>query len=335
MAMKQKVKKFIGEWWKDVYSTVWLMFKIMIPVSIVVKILKEVGAIEWIGELLAPVMQWVGLPGEMGLVWATGMITNLFGGLLAFFQISEGMNLSIEQVSVISVMMLVAHTFPIELEIARKAGVRIWFSFLWRFLFAFVLGWLIHMVYSRIPMFSATATVSWRPEAAPDPSLADWALGELKSYAIILAFIVSLILVVKLMKEFGLIRLIQKALAPLFRLLGIGENATTVTIIGLTLGIVYGGALIINESGTREIRRRDVFYSLAFMGLCHSVIEDTLLVVAIGADWIAVLLIRLVFALLLTAVLVRLMNRLSDRNFMRFMMTRSALQNGVTKDKTQ
>jgi hypothetical protein len=302
------------------------MFKIMVPVSIVVKILKEVGAIELIGKALAPMMTLVGLPGEMGLVWASGMITNLFGGILAFLQISQGMDLSIAQVTVISAMMLVAHTFPIELQIARKAGVRIWFSFLWRFGFGFLMGLLINVIYTGFGWFKATATVTWRPEIVQDPSLMDWALSELKSYGIILLFIISLIFLVKLLREIGVIRLITKALGPVLRWMGIGESVTTITIIGLTLGIVYGGALIINETRSRALNPRDIFYSLALMGLCHSVIEDTILVVSLGADLSGVLLIRLVFALIITIALVKVMSLMSDARFRRIFMSEKTLR---------
>jgi hypothetical protein len=320
--MKKRIKSFLLEMWKDCSSTVIVMFRIMIPVSIVVKILKEIGVIEIIGNGLSGLMGAVGLPGEMGLVWATGMITNLFGGILAFLQISQGFSLSIAQVTVISAMMLVAHTFPIELQIARKAGVRIWITFLLRFVLAFVLGFILNLIYKNTGFMQQAATVTWRPEINPDPSIQAWALGELKNYGIILLFIVSLIFLVKLLKEFGIIKLITKLLGPLLRLMGIGEGVTTITIIGLTLGIVYGGALIINETRTQQINRRDIFYSLVLMGLCHSVIEDTILVVSLGADIIGVLIVRLIFALLMTWLIVKVSKQISDPIFERFVLTR-------------
>ena len=317
---KSRGLSFYRECKKDILATVWLMFKIMIPVSIVVKILRELGAIEIIGQMLSPLMKGVGLPGEMGLVWATGMITNLFGGVLAFLQISRDIPLTITQVTVISVMMLVAHTFPIELQVARKAGVRLWVSFVLRFVFAFLFGAVINLIYNGFGWFQQKAVVTWRPEVIANPTWADWAVGELKSYAIILGFIISLIIFVKLLREFGVIKWITKALGPVLKWMGIGENVTTITIIGLTLGIVYGGALIINESKNQEIKRRDIFYSLALMGLCHSVIEDTILVVSLGADIIGVLGIRLLLSLLIIVSMVRLTRKMREETFLKVFM---------------
>ncbi len=319
-----RIKAFLLEWWKDTYSTVFLMFKIMIPVSIVVKILQEIGAISIIGKVLSPLMQMVGLPGEMGLVWATGMITNLFGGILAFMQISQNFPMTVAQVTVISAMMLVAHTFPIELQIAKKTGVRIWIAFVIRFFGAFLLGVILNLYYSSFNLMNQTATIVWKPNAPADPTILQWALGELKSYGIIVLFIISLLFLVKLLREIGVIKLITKALGPLLRLMGIGSGVSTITIIGLTLGIVYGGVLMIAESKSKEIQRRDIFYSLALMGLCHSVIEDTILVLSLGADIIGVLIIRLIFAIGMTWLIVKLCKRMNDATFYKFIMTPEA-----------
>ena len=54
------------------------LLRIMIPMIIVVKILKEMGAIEILGQWLAPLMGIVGLPGSMGLVWAATMVAGFF-----------------------------------------------------------------------------------------------------------------------------------------------------------------------------------------------------------------------------------------------------------------
>ena len=43
------------------------LYKIMVPIIIVVKVLQELGLIVWLARPLAPVMHVVGLPGEMGL----------------------------------------------------------------------------------------------------------------------------------------------------------------------------------------------------------------------------------------------------------------------------
>ena len=56
---------------RETLKTSWVLFRIMIPVSIIVKMLQELDLIKYIGIALYPLMKYVGLPGEMGFVWGT------------------------------------------------------------------------------------------------------------------------------------------------------------------------------------------------------------------------------------------------------------------------
>ena len=84
MSVRQEIKETL----KEAGSTTLILFKILIPISIIIKILAELGAIEIIGEALTPAMGVIGLPGEFGLVWATAMLTNIYGGLVVIFSLS-------------------------------------------------------------------------------------------------------------------------------------------------------------------------------------------------------------------------------------------------------
>ena len=69
---------------RDAAGVSFVLFRIMVPVVIVVKILSELGLVKYIATVFAPVMSLVGLPGEMGLVWATAVITNMYGVIAIF-----------------------------------------------------------------------------------------------------------------------------------------------------------------------------------------------------------------------------------------------------------
>lgn len=299
---------------KDVFRTVLILFRIMIPVSIIVKLLQMLGFIQVIGSVLSPVMKYVGLPGEMGLVWATGIITNLFGGIIAFLNISNGIELSIAQVTTISIMMLVAHTFPIELQIARKTGVRVIAMFLIRLVFAYLFGFIIYQLYSIFGLYTETAQIIWRPETMPDNSLASWAVSELKNYLVIICFIFCLMLLLRILKKVGIIDLITRALNPFLKFLGIGKDVSTIALVGLTLGVVYGGALIIDEvKSNPAIPKKDIFYAMVLMGLCHSIIEDTILMMSLGATFSGIFIIRLLLSILVVFILVRFSRNAPDK----------------------
>ncbi|OIP03256.1 MAG: hypothetical protein AUJ97_04790 [Bacteroidetes bacterium CG2_30_32_10] len=312
---------------KQSIKTSIILFKIMIPISIIVKLLQYTGAIEYIGMALYPLMKFVGLPGEMGLVWASAMITNLFGGVLAFINLSAGLNLTIAQVTIISVMMLIAHTFPIELTIARKTGVKLLTMFIVRFGFAFIFGVLLNIIYKSFNYLQEPAVLHIKQSIVVNNSLWSWALNELKNYLIIYLFVFSLMLLLEILKRIGVIELITKALSPLLRFLGIGNGVITITIVGLTLGVVYGGALIINETKTKSINRRDVFYAMVMMGIFHSIIEDSILMISLGGHYTGVVIGRFIFTIIVIYLLVKLTKPLSDKTFNRFFLTKIKNEN--------
>ena len=309
---------------KDVWRTVLILFRIMIPVSIIVKLMQMAGLVAVIGDLLYPLMKYVGLPGEMGLVWATGIITNLFGGVIAFISISGGMELTVAQVTVISIMMLVAHTFPIELTIARKAGLRLVAMFVIRFVFAYVFGWVIFRLYDLLNWQTQLSHIVWKPNATVDHTLAGWAMGELKNYGVIICFIFCLMLLLRLLKMVGIIDIITRWLNPFLRTMGIGREVTPIALVGLTLGVVYGGALIVDEvKNNPRIPKKDIFYAMVLMGLCHSVIEDTILMVALGASFVGVFLIRVVLSMIVVYALVKATGRMTDKTMNRLFLRKT------------
>jgi hypothetical protein len=88
----------------------------------------------------------------------------------------------------------------------------------------------------------------------------------------------------------------------------------------MTLGIAYGGGLIIQESVSGRVDRRDVLFSLVLMGLCHSLFEDTLAVAVTGADFSGILGARLVFSLMAVFLLVKLVSCLSEKTINLFFL---------------
>ena len=294
------------------------LFKIMIPVLVVVKILQELGAVVLLGRMLSPVMQLVGLPGSMGLLWATTMLTCLYGGLLVFASLSADYPLTVAQATVLTSMMLVAHGLPVELRIAQVAGVRLYVMGTLRVAGAFFFGAILNQIYSRGNWLQEVNTITCIPPAA-DPSLTAWLLGQLKGLATIYVVILGLLVLMRLLKRLKVTDFLTKALNPVLRLLGIGKDASTVTIIGMTLGLAYGGGLIIREATSGRLKNRDILFSLALMGLSHSLIEDTLLAAFLGGHFSGIFWGRILFSLVCIFLLVRSVSRISQETFDRYL----------------
>jgi hypothetical protein len=304
---------------RDASLTTFELLKIMIPVSIIVKIFAEFGFIEVIGNHLAPVMNVVGLPGSVGLVWATAMITNIYGGLVVFFSLSLTNSFTIAQVTVLGVMILLAHNLPIEARITQKAGVRLWYMIVLRVGSAFVLGWIIFVVFSRFNLFTSESSLLWEP-GFTDPSLFYWIIGECRNYFMIFLIIFGLLSLMYVLKKIGLIDKLNSLLEPGLKVLGMSKYVAPLTIIGMTLGLAYGGGLILRETKANTLTNKDVFLSLSFMGLSHSLIEDTILLLTIGASLLGILLARVMFSLVVLFVLIYCVKHLSDAHFTKYFL---------------
>jgi hypothetical protein len=296
------------------YQIIVPLFRIMIPVIILVKILQEVGLVEVLGSGLAPLMDLVGLPGSMGLVWAATLLSGLYTGVVVFADLSLLESLTVGQVSVLSSMMLIAHALPIELRIVAQAGPRMWSMGVLRIGGALLYGFLLDQTLRAMNWLQEPARLLWTPEPHSG-SLLDWVWSEVQSLGWVIVILIALVVLMRLFDALRITQLLQRLLTPLLSQLGVGREATNLTVIGVTLGIAYGSGLILREARTGRIPPRDVFFSLSLMGLFHSVIEDTLLMLLIGADWVSIVFGRMLFSLVVMWGIVRLSSRVPEVRF--------------------
>ncbi len=180
---------------------------------------------------------------------------------------------------------------------------------------AIVLGAAISVGYGALGIGQEPALVLWQSPRVTDPTLAQWAVGELRNLGVVVGMVTLLISLLRVLEALRVTHAMHWLLAPVFRLIGVSRKASTLTIIGLTLGISYGGGLIIGEARSGRLPGREIFFSLAFLGLCHSLFEDSLLLVLIGGSLPGLVLGRLLFAVVVVAVLVRLTAGLSEERF--------------------
>jgi len=157
----------------------------------------------------------------------------------------------------------------------------------------------------------------WKPDII-DPTLSQWLIDQIKYYFIIFLIILSLVTLMRILQKTGAINRLNNLLKPGLEFLGMSKNAAPITIIGMTLGLAYGGGLIIKEAKTKLLSKKDTFLSLSLMGLSHSLIEDTILVLSIGATLFGILIGRVLFTILVMALLIRFINRLSKKTFEKY-----------------
>ncbi|MBW3695798.1 hypothetical protein EK599_08830 [Vibrio sp. T187] len=312
----QAIQHFFKELIRDIFDVTFTLFKIMIPIIIVIKVVEDLGGIVLLSEWLSPIMEFVGLPKELGLVWATTILTNIYAGLIVFINLD--MPLTVAQVSILGSMMLLAHSLPIEAAIAKKAGVNLLATLVIRIGGSLLLAWLLHISYQFGDVLNQPAVVLWQPEASADPSYLGWAMDQIKNFGVIFVVISALLFLLKVLKLLGVEKLMAVMLRPFLRVLGISKEATNLTIIGITLGLSFGGGLLISEAKRGHIAARDVFTAIMLLNLLHSLIEDTLLILLIGADFYTIFWGRLVFSVLIVAIIAQAIKRIDVRTCERY-----------------
>lgn len=291
------------------------LFKVMIPIIILVKILQEMGLIEYLAWPLEPVMALVGLPAEMGLVWAFALINNIYTGLIILASLIGDNPLTAAQATVLGMLMLVGHGLPVECAIARKSGARFLFQIFIRMIGALVFGGIMNLIYTTTGTLQGPAVMLFSPDqvGSGDPSLVSWAFGQGKNLLSIVVIIFALLAIMRILHAIKVIDLMNRILRPVLNLIGIGPKASAITVIGLTMGLSYGGGLIINEAKSGNVGKEDIFYSLTLMGLCHSLIEDTLLLMLIGGHLSGIFWGRLILSIIAMAGIVQVVRRLPSR----------------------
>jgi Fe2+ transport system protein B len=131
--------------------------------------------------------------------------------------------------------------------------------------------------------------------------------GSLRQVWQLALIVVPLMIGMQLLEDFGVMDRLALPFGRLVRVLGLSGRAAFPLLVGLVFGLAYGAGLIIQSARRGDLDRRELILVLTFVSLNHSLFEDTLLFVAIGANGWLLLLIRLVVSVLVTALLARLL----------------------------
>lgn len=290
---------------REVFAVYFALLKILVPALVVIKLLELVGAIQWLAAGLSPLMDLVGLPGDLGIVWATALMTNIFTGLVVLFEVWGENGYTVADMTVLGALLLTGHALPVEGAVAKRAGVPWWVILTLRIGGGLVFAGILSQIYRLQGWGQNLAQIGWRPDT-PSGLWLDWFIAQGQSLLVIFGVITALMVVLRLIRRLGLEDILHDLLSPLLRVLGIGKAAANVTVIGTTLGLSYGAGLLIRDLDRGIMSRRDSFLALCFLSLCHSVIEDTLLILLLGTDLWAILGVRLVFAFVVVAIIARL-----------------------------
>ncbi|HZX20812.1 MAG TPA: nucleoside recognition domain-containing protein [Clostridia bacterium] len=109
-------------------------------------------------------------------------------------------------------------------------------------------------------------------------------VGSFESIYIVAIIVLPLMVILQIAKDYRFLDKISGFFKFLTRFLGMSEDSTLPLLVGIIFGIVYGAGVIIQSSKEGNLSKKDMFLISVFLVVCHAIIEDTLIFVAVGAN---------------------------------------------------
>jgi len=82
--------------------------------------------------------------------------------------------------------------------------------------------------------------------------------------------------------------------------LGFSDETAAPTLVGFLFGLAYGSGVILREVRRGTIGRRQVFLMSLFLSMVHAIVEDSLILFAVGASLVWIVGFRIFWAALVT-----------------------------------
>lgn len=266
--------------------TGWWMTKMMLPITLGMVLLKYFGVIDWLSEMLAPAFSLIGLTADGVMVFITACLSNLYSAIAVI----ATLNIDFRAATILAVMGLICHNLVIETIIQKKAGSSPLFIVFLRISSALIAAYVLNLI---LPTDYSGTIVVERAAAAEGTltgSMLDWVLSMVRLIPMMFALIVALNILQGILREFRLIDYLIIPLAPLMAVLGLSRRSSFLWVVLNTLGLAYGGAVLIAEVEGGEVQGDEAKLLNTHAALNHSLLEDSLLFAAIGVGlfWIVI-----------------------------------------------
>lgn len=264
-------------------KTIWWLLKIILPISFLVSLMNYLGVIALIATYLSPVFSVIGLPGESAIVF----ISSLFLTLYAPIAIMATLALDMREVTILALMCLISHNMFVETAIQKKTGSSAVVMFSLRLFTSFLAAFILNKL---LPEHIGVNSISEKAIVFDSFTAMLWAWMKSSAWLILkITLIVSgLLMLQNILKEFKIIDLIAKPFELVMKIMGLSSNTSFLWFIAQIVGLTYGSVVMIEEVQHGDIQPADADLLNYHIAINHSLLEDTLLFVAIGvpAVWI-------------------------------------------------
>jgi len=138
--------------------------------------------------------------------------------------------------------------------------------------------------------------------------LKTWAIGAGSLTIKVIVIVTALMILQRLLEEFKIMDALAKIFAPVMTVMGLSKNSSFLWFVANIIGLTYGSAILIEQVEAGKITRKEARMLNNHLAISHSLLEDTLIFVAIGVPILWITFPRVLLAIIVVWIL-RLLKR--------------------------
>lgn len=273
-------------------TSIWLI-KLTLPVSFAVLLLDYFGLLVLMAEYTSPVFKVIGLPGVAALVLITSIFTNIYSVVAVLTTLA----LPVRDGTILAVMCLISHGFLIETAILKKTGSSATRMLLLRLISSFIIGGILNLILPGTPSDGSYLYQSQNSNLSQ--AILMW-LPQIGTTLLKIVILVNgLLIVQRCLEEFGILKYLTKPLSPFMRLMGLPKESSFLWMIGNTIGLAYGSAIMLQKVDEGQLNKKECDLLNHHLSISHSQLEDPLLFLSLGYSIPILIIPRILFAILI------------------------------------
>lgn len=110
-------------------------------------------------------------------------------------------------------------------------------------------------------------------------------------------WLVLLFIAIQILKDAGWLARVSRWMRPILVPLRLPDEAGLPVVAGIAVGLTYGSGVILQTGEEGKMTRAELTVTCVFLGICHAVIEETILFSAAGASGVLLVVVRAVAGL--------------------------------------
>lgn len=259
-------------------SFIWIA-QIIIPVSFLVTLLQWTGWLTSLDFLLDPLMRLLNLPPEAALPIISGMVINLYAGIAVMHAIP----FTTGQMTLIAVFSLIAHNLIAEGIIQHRSGLNVIKTTLIRITAATIVLLIVGRFFSDTSQ-SIAIPGSLTVQAPILEVLKSWAISTGGLMIRILGIVMTIMILLEFSATLKWTDYAHRVFRPLMRIMRLSDRTATLWLTSAVFGLMYGGAVIIDEAKKGNLTREELERLHISIGINHSMVEDPALFLVLGLN---------------------------------------------------